>query len=173
MDHSKASTYDINGIPRNPVTIDVNSRGMIIAGLEVGNTVCIHHADGQLKSKFTTPASPWWLAVTSKDDIVIGCTDDSLRLIDISGNIIRVLQPPQGVNVWKPRSLCCSEQGEIFVRNEVQPQAIYRYTADGVQCLGCVVTGLDSPVGLGVTDDGQQLLVAEHKQHVIKRYQRK
>ena len=93
--------------------------------------------------------------------------------MDYQGCNIKVLQHPQGVSIWEPRSVCCSKQGEIFVVNYGYPKALYRYTADGDECLGCVIKGLDDPRGIAITDDGQQLFVVEQNQPVlVKIFQR-
>ncbi|XP_072042741.1 E3 ubiquitin-protein ligase TRIM45-like [Amphiura filiformis] len=172
LKYPKASTYDTNDKPSDPVPLAVDSRGRIIVGLE-GNTISIHHADGQLISKFAISDTPQWLAVTSKGDIAatIGYSG-TLQLMDYSGNNVKEVQPPQGVTNWKPVFVCCSRQGEIFVVNRGIPKAVYRYTADGEQCLGCVITGLDFPQGIAISEDGQQLFVVESSQCVVKIFQR-
>ena len=172
LKYPKASTYNANNKPANPKTLAVDSRGRIIVGLCNSTTISIHHADGQLISKFTAPAIPQRLAVTSQGDIAATFRDYTLQLMDYSGNNVRVVQPPPGVSKWVPRAICCSKRGEIFVVNDGSPQAVHRYTADGDECLGCVITGLDIPYGIAITEDGQQLYVTEFCQHVVKIFQR-
>ena len=172
LKYPKASTYKANNKPADPTTLAVDSRGRIIVGLWHSTTISIHHADGQLISKFATPAKPQRLAVTSQGDIAATFTDNTLQLMDYSGNNVRVVQPPPGVSKWEPYAICCSRQGEIFVVNHGDPQAVYRYTADGDECLGCVITGFDDPSGIAITEDGQQLYVAEFSQQVVKIFQR-
>ena len=92
--------------------------------------------------------------------------------MDYSGNNVRVVKPPPGVSKWEPYAICCNKQGEIFVVNYGYPKAVYRYTADGDECLGCVITGLEHPYGIAITEDGQQLYVTESRQQVVKIFQR-
>ncbi|XP_072042351.1 E3 ubiquitin-protein ligase TRIM45-like [Amphiura filiformis] len=173
LNYPKAPTYDMSNKPQTPFAFAVDSKGMIVAGL-MGTTISIHHGNGQFISKFNAPSQPHWLAVTAKGDIAVSSTEDkTLRLMDNSGNNVRVVQPPQQeIAYWKPYSVCCSKQGEIFVVNRGKPRAVYRYTADGKQCLGCVITGLDCPEGIAISEDGQQLFVVEHSQKAVKILQR-
>ena len=69
LKYPKAATYNANNKPANPGSLAVDSRGRIIVGLHDSTTIAIHHADGQLISKFTTPAKPQMLAVTSQGEI--------------------------------------------------------------------------------------------------------
>ncbi|XP_072041524.1 E3 ubiquitin-protein ligase TRIM56-like [Amphiura filiformis] len=167
LKYPQASTYDT--YDALPWALAVDSKGRVIAGLH-GNTISIHHTNGQLISKFATPRTPRWLAVTSKGDIAAQICD-TLQLMDYSGNNVREVQPPQGVTNWSPDSVCCSKQGEIFVVNGGNPAGVYRYTADGDQCLGCVITGLYYPAGIAISEDGQQIFVAEFES-VVKIFQR-
>ena len=59
-----------------------------------------------------------------------------------------------------------------FVVNEGDPKAVYQYTADGDQCLGCVIRGLDDPSGIAISKDGQKLFVAESITKEVKIFQR-
>ncbi|XP_072042210.1 tripartite motif-containing protein 2-like [Amphiura filiformis] len=168
LNYPMVPTYDMSNKQQNPCSFAVDSTGRIIVGLE-GTTISIHHRNGQFTSKFKAPSQPSWLAVTAKGDIAVSFySDKTLRLMDFSGNKVRVVQPPHGIIEWEPYGICCSKQGEIFVVNQGNPKAVYRYTADGNQCLGCVITGLDNPAGIAISEDGQQLFVAEFMQHVVK-----
>ncbi|XP_072042775.1 E3 ubiquitin-protein ligase TRIM56-like [Amphiura filiformis] len=150
-DYPNTPTYDMLNQPSTPRALTVDSSGRIIAGLR-GNTISIHHEDGRLISKFATSGMPNWLAVTYKEDIAV-VIDNTLQLMDYCGNNVRVLQPPLQVTEWMPYGVCCSKQGEIFVVNLGSPKAVYRYTADGEQCLGCVITGLHYPMGIAISDE--------------------
>ena len=50
-------------------------------------------------------------------------------------------------------------------------KSVYRYTADG-DCLGRIISGLDCPMGMAITKDGNQLYVVEHEQSSVKIFQR-
>ncbi|XP_072041228.1 tripartite motif-containing protein 2-like [Amphiura filiformis] len=172
LNYPKVSTCDMNNEPQIPYALTVDTKDRIVAGL-LGSTISIHH--GQNISKFDAPSQPRWLgiAVTSKGYIAVSSRNDkTLQLMDYSGNNVRVVQPPQEVTEWNPWAVCCSKQGEIFVVNYGNPKAVYHYTADGDQCLGCVITGLDDPTGIAISEDGQQLFVAEYGQCAVKLFQR-
>ncbi|XP_072041560.1 uncharacterized protein [Amphiura filiformis] len=172
LNYPMVPTYNMSNKQQNPCSFAVDSTGRIIVGLE-GTTISIHHRNGQFIFKFKAPSQPYWLAITSKGDIAVSSYDDcTLRLMDYSGNNVRVVQPPQEVTEWNPWAVCCSQQGEIFVVNYGNPKAVYRYTADGDQCLGSVITGLDDPTGIAISEDGQQLFVAEYGQCAMKLFQR-
>ena len=168
---TNAATYDMNNKPSNPGTLAVDRRGRIIAGL-YGNTISIHHGDdGRVISKFATAAERRYLDITSHGDIVVSFADDTLQVIDYAGDIVRTVQRPQGVHQWNPCAVCCSRQGEIFVVNW-DDKAVYRYTADGDQCLGQIIQDLHNPQGIAITEDGRQLFIAEFSHHMIKIFER-
>ncbi|XP_072041229.1 tripartite motif-containing protein 2-like [Amphiura filiformis] len=174
LNYPKVPTYDMSKKPQKPIALTVGSNGRIVAGLE-GTTISTFHGNGQFISKFEVPSQPRWLAVTAKGDIAVSFNiDRTLQLMDYSGNNVRVVQPPQEVTEWSPYSVCCSKQGEIFVVNGGKPKGIYRYTANGEQCLGCIITGLtNNPAGLAISDDGQHLLQVDWVDCVVTIYQRK
>ena len=167
-----ATTHDVNNKPSNPLTLAVDSTGKIVAGLH-GNTISIHHGDGQFISRFATHATPRCLAVTSQDQIAISFADKSLRIMDYTGNTVRVVQRPRGIQYWNPGYICCSKRGEIFVVTRGDPTSVYRFTADGDQCLGCVATGLSASWGIALTEDGQKLYVTEWSKHRVTVFERK
>ena len=173
LEYPKAVTCGMNNKPSGIRSLAVDIKGRVIVGLE-GNTISIHHPDGRVISKFATHAQThtMGLGVTSKGNIAATFLDSTLKVMDYSGNIVKVVRPPQAVSYWKPGSICCSKKGEIFVVNQVDPKAVYRYTADGNECAGCVIAGLDGPRGIAITKDEQQLFVVERSQHLITTFQR-
>ena len=171
LKNAKISINDMENRPCNIWSLAVDSRGRIVAGW-IKNTISIHKSCGQLISKITLLATPDWLAVTPNGTIVASLGEKQVQLMDYSGNNVRVLQPPQGVRIWKPYGVCCSKIGEIFVVNIGEPKAVYQYIEDRRECLGCVIEGLDNPRGIALSKDGQELLVVEWKQHMVKIFHR-
>ena len=173
LTYPASTTFDMKDKASDIKSLAVDSRGRIIVGL-AGNTISIHQADGQFISKFATPARPnvRGLDVTSKGNIAVTFDDNTLQLMDYFGDNVKVVQPPQGVRKWEPSAVCTSKQGEIFVVNGGDPKAIYRYTADGDECLGCILTGLDNPMDIALAEDGQQLFMTEQCQNLVKIFQR-
>ncbi len=169
---SSVGTYDINNKRSWPVTLATDSRGRILTLLSSKNTISIHHANGHPISKFSTKIRPLGLAVSSQNDIVATMDNRSVHLMDYKGQNVRVLQQPQDATVWYPINVCCSQQGEIFITSWGSPNAVYRYTAAGDKCLGCVADGFHKPVGLDITEDGQKLYVVDSEKCVIKVFER-
>ena len=91
----KAATYDMNNKLSEIKSLAVDASDRIIVGL-AGNTISIHQEDGQFISKISTHASPNYtgLDVTSNRNIVATFTDNTLQVVDYSGNNGKVIQPP-------------------------------------------------------------------------------
>ena len=162
-----------------PSTLAVDSQGRILAGLDGKSpTITIHdHDDIDKKSKFATKGEPRSLAITSKGDIVVAShvimltTKNIVEVMDYHGNNIRIAKPPQEASRWVPTNICCSQQGEIFVLNWGD-KSVYRYTADGDRCLGRIISGLDDPRGIDITEDGRKLYIVEYQKAVVKIFHR-
>lgn len=109
LEYPKAVTYGLNNKPSGIRSLAVDIKGRIIVGLE-GNTISIHHPDGRVLFKFATHAQThtMGLGVTSKGNIAATFLDCTLKVMDYSGNIVKVVKPPQAVSLWKPGSICCS-----------------------------------------------------------------
>ena len=84
----------------------------------------------------------------------------TLQLLDYSGNSIQTLDTPPEVKTWKPEYVCCSKTDDVFVVNQGDPKAIYRYAAGRVY-MGCVTTELSEPQGIAISHDDQELFVTE------------
>ena len=165
-------TKNHNGTPSWVKTITVDSNDKIIAGL-MRNSIAIYESSmGHVT--FGISSEPRFLAVTYREEIIVTTHERdgvAIQIMDYNGNNKRNITPPN-IKKWKPTGVCCSKQGEIYVANSGTPCGIYKFTVDGRQCLGSVITGLDNPQGIAITDDGQQLLVTEFAQNLVKIFQR-
>ncbi len=174
MATNSVTMYDVNDQLCNPLNLATDPTGKIIASSYSGRTFSIHYADGQLISKFCTPVDPVSHDITVDGHIVATFGDKSVHLLDYSGKKIQTLQPPPNVTSWRPFSVCCSKQGEIFVVTRGDPKAVFRYTADGSSCLGCIISDsyLEDPISIAVTEDGQKIFLTEPDQNLVKVFQR-
>ncbi|XP_072042343.1 E3 ubiquitin-protein ligase TRIM45-like [Amphiura filiformis] len=161
-----------NNNNNTPKTLAVDRNSRIVLGL-ICSMISIHDQEGTFLSEFPIPGVPCYLGVTSKNEIAVTVDCNTLWLMDLSGGNKRKVPPPEGIQNWNPVGVCCSKQGEIFVVNTAPPKSIHRYNADGDKYLGCVVTGLDYPRGIAISEDGQHLFVAEVHQQIVEIFRRK
>ncbi len=170
----RTSTNLIRNIKKNkhvsPKVIASDSKGHIIIGLD-SHVISMHTADGALVKQFDTGSRPLSIAVTSKCQLAISFADNYVALLDYDGNKIKDLETPPDVKKWFPVYICCSTSHEIFVENYGAPKAIYKYTSDG-EYIGCVTTEVSVPFGIALTEDGQELHIAEYTDCVIKVFKR-
>ena len=153
-------------------TVAVDSAGRIVAGLD-SCTITIQNSEGSEVSTFRTPSRPRFLAITPRNEIAVTYQGmgGALKITDYDGNDSRDLKP-QNIIEWNPAGVCCSEQGELFVVNNGNPCDVFKLSADGKEFLRCALSGLDDPQGIAITADGQQLLLTEKSQSLVKIYQR-
>ncbi|XP_072031810.1 uncharacterized protein [Amphiura filiformis] len=151
------------------VTVDKN--GCIILGVTYSSrddfvtynhTISIHSSDGILQACFSTSISPYSLAVTSNEEIVIANGQDTLQLLHYTGKCLQTIEPPLEVTTWKPTHVCCSTKDDVFVVNQGDLKAIYRYTA-GRMYTGCVATEVNNPWGIAISHHDHKLFVGERK----------
>ena len=167
---SEFKTYNANKEPSEAIAVTVDKNGCVILGMD-DNAISVHNPDGSLKSSFAIPYYPSSVAVTSHEQIAItGIYNQSLQLFNYAGKCLMTFDPPPEVNSWDPRYVCCSMM-ELFVSNQGDPKAIYRYTTSGVY-LGCIVKGLHHPWGTALSHDGQELYVVEYQKKEVKIFKR-
>ncbi|XP_072046403.1 E3 ubiquitin-protein ligase TRIM45-like [Amphiura filiformis] len=172
-----ANTYDMNNKPADPWCLTVDSEGRIIAGIG-GTTISIHETNGEFISKFPAPLAPcsrFALAATSSGHIAAAVGNSrqdqySVMILDYLGNTIKEIQPPHGFSSWDPTCICCSKQGELFIMQG--RKGVYRYEENGAHCLGCIISDLDDPTKMTISDDGQKLFVTEYTQRMVKIFRR-
>ena len=88
--------------------------------------------------------------------------------MDYSGGNVRDIEPPPEITKCNPGYVtCCHKYGKIFVGNVGVPKAVFCFTFDG-EYIGVVTDGVDMPQGIAVSDDGQELMVAELNENRIK-----
>ncbi len=131
---------------------------MIITSTHQEPRISIHQPDGAFISSFKTGANTRYVAVTANHDIVATTDDNSLQLMNYSGNNIRILAPPPDVQRWFPHNVYC-HMNNLFVVNHGDPMAVYAYTISGIY-LGLVASleGFQPPIDVAYSADGVGLL---------------
>ncbi|XP_072044604.1 tripartite motif-containing protein 2-like [Amphiura filiformis] len=145
--------------------VTVDKYGCIVLGktykyTQLKQAISIYSSDGRDQAHFTTSIVPMSLAVTSKEEIVIANGKDKLQLLNYAGKCLHTIEPPAEVTKWKPRYVCCSTKDDVFVVNQGDPKAIYKYAAGRVY-KGCVTTEVNYPWGIALSHNDQYLFVGE------------
>ncbi len=114
---------------------------------------------------------PWFLAVTSKGNIVVSPNGHSkgVQIIDEMGNVLSKLETPHGLSSWNPRGVVVSktyyvdddDDDEMFVADCGNGYAIYRYSTLG-KYMGCVTKNVSNIFGLALSADEKQLYAADY-----------
>ena len=148
--------------------VDINDRTI------VGNSrkISVYNTDiNSVTSGFNVHSQPMSIAASFPGEITIVYEDNTLQTVDYSGKIIRTFQPPPEVITWEPRCVCASKRCEVFVLNQGDPKAIYRYIASG-EYLGCVTTEIVDSRGIAMSHDDQELYVTEYTDQLVKVFKR-
>ncbi|XP_072024137.1 uncharacterized protein [Amphiura filiformis] len=181
---STTPTYDINNQPSTPRSVAVDSTGRIIVGLswDAHQTVSVHQPDGTLIFKYETTSPPRFQTCTPDDKLIISFRDNTLQVMDLGkkkkksrfvGHNARIIESPPGIQSWKPFYVCCSKQGELFVGNQGNPKAVYRYVCTGgeYKYLDCIATMENNPWGIALSADEQELFVVDWVSGLVKVFQ--
>ena len=174
--YEKNPTKDVLKKSIRPRSVAVDSRGRIIVGLgwDDHHTISIYKPDGTLISKFQTWSSPRMLTCTPNDELIISFAYNSLQVMDQSGHNASIIQPPPGIQVWKPSYVCCSKQGELFVSNTYgDPSAVFRYMATPGSCseykyLDRITNMECKPWGIALSADEETLYVVDYQSSTIR-----
>ncbi|XP_072039634.1 uncharacterized protein [Amphiura filiformis] len=176
----------------NPVSLGVDPNGQIIAASGSSNgshatwfglissmiltssqeepQISIHQPDGSFIRSFKPTAYPRHIAMTSDKDIIATLDNDSLQLMDYSGNNIRILAPPHDVQKWLPQNVCC-DKNNLFVVNAGEPLAVYRYTISGIYLgLVALLENFQPPVDIAISPDGTELFALDKKAGCVQIY---
>ena len=169
-------TYDrgwVKNWPSKPRSVAVDSTGRIIVGFgwDDQKTVSIHQPDGTLISKFQAPSSPRKLTCTEYDKLIISFDDNTLQLMEQTGNNPSIIERPPNVeeDEWMPQYVCCSKQGELFVGSQGNPSAVFRYkfTNGEYKYLDCI-TAMDGSQGIALSTDETELFVVDSANDLVK-----
>ena len=168
-------TYDTINQRSTSSSVAVDSTGRIIVGLSSTKhkTVSIHQPDGTLISKFQTRSSPRKLTCAPDDNLIVSFSDNTLQAVNQSGHHVKIIWPPPDIISWMPMCLCCSKQGELFVCNQGDPTAVYRYVCtDGEFKYSDCITTMDwSPWGIALSANEEELFVVNYRDGLIQIFQ--
>ena len=137
----------------------VDGKGCLFAGETTENYISKHNEDGTHIQSFPVEIKPWYIAVNSKDHIVVASDcSTGVQILDSFGSLLHTLQPPKGTITWKPSGVCCS-MDRIFVAALC---GVYAYSTSGdFDCLGAVTKEVLYPRGVAVTEGGKKIAVAD------------
>ena len=156
-------------------TLTVDRNGCIIVsshGESKGKTIYFYEADSSSQIQSFAPNSEVRsIAALVPDEIAVIYENNTLETIDYSGKSIHTFPPPPVVNTWDPECICCSKKYEVFVVNQGDPKAIYRYTAGG-EYIGCVTTEITDARGIAISHDDMELFVTEFSDSLVKIFKR-
>lgn len=155
------------------VCVAVDAKDRILIGDKSRSLLTIHSPDGTLIERLELNLNPWFLAVNSREQIII-CDFDAGKIvaIDYSGAIQFTMETIVDGNRIRAAGICCDSNDDIFVSlhsgDEKGSYPICQYNPRG-KFLGCVATGLYNPLGLAFTADGK-LAIADTSS--VKLYQK-
>ena len=146
-----------------------NSKDEVLAGNVTHNFISRHALDGAHLSSINVAMRPQFLAVTSKDHIIVSSFTSSgeVQIIDETGNVLSKLQKPAGVTSLHPVGLVVSksfkvndDEDELFLADRNNGHAVYRYSSSG-KYIDCVTKDVTNIYGLTLSTDEQRLIVAD------------
>ena len=122
-------------------------------------------SDGSLIDTVTVQTKPWYLAIDSKDRVVVsGSSQQQVDIVGVDGGTLVSINPKidsQPVEYCK--GVCCDSSAiYIAVRNGFDTGHIHQYDTQG-RFLSCIAQGLYKPRGISLAPDGQQLAVADYE----------
>ena len=157
--------------------IDIDNQGEIIVGNYEAKTITIHDSvDGAVKDQISPSLKPNFLAVNTRQQIVIGDPKaKKVCVLDYSGKEILTFDPLIGGAPCIPLGVACSPSDDIFVaavkidkkgKGKLNTGCILQYSSTGL-FMGCVAKDLYYPMGMTFTHDGQLLAVANYNSGVV------
>ncbi|XP_033631570.1 E3 ubiquitin-protein ligase TRIM56-like [Asterias rubens] len=164
--------FEFHTVPHSEVdmtSVDLRSvaviKDTIMVG-DVGRSVITKHRSsaGSLIDTVTVQTKPWYLAIDSKDRVVVsGSSQQQVDIVGVDGGTLVSINPK--VNS-QPVEYCegvCCDSSAIYIavcNEDYNTGHIHRYDTQG-RFLSCIAQGLYSPFGISLTSDGQQLAVAD------------
>ncbi|XP_033646215.1 tripartite motif-containing protein 3-like [Asterias rubens] len=142
----------------------------IIVG-DIERSVITKHrsSDGSLLDTVSVQTRPCYLAIDSKDRVVVSGWGKQVDIVEVTGTLLFSINPKiNSQQVESCRGVCCDSSAiYIAVTNGVGTGHIHQYDTQG-RFLSCIAQGLYDPWGISLTSDGQQLAVADC--HSVKIY---
>ncbi|XP_033646353.1 tripartite motif-containing protein 2-like [Asterias rubens] len=163
--------FEFHTVPHSEVgktSVDLWSVAVIKDTIMVGDwnrSVITKHrsSDGSLIDTVSVQTKPWFLAIDSKDRVVISGKGKQVDIVGVNGTTLFSINPKiNSQQVTSCRGVCCDSSAiYIAVWNGVVGNChIHQYDTRG-RFISCIAQGLYSPCGISLTSDGQQLAVAD------------
>ena len=161
------TTLPLNEVGKTYVnlwSIAAKKNGHILVGDVTRKVVTVHRpTDGGILSTMPVTTSPHFLAVDSNDRVVIsGYGEKQVAVIDDNGTTLLTLKPTiDGQQVDYCQGVCC-DGSDIYIAmvNGDDTGHIHHYDSHGT-FIRCIAKGLHDPLGITLTSDRKQLLVAD------------
>ena len=165
--------FEFHTVPHSEVgktSVDLWSVAVIKDTIMVGDmkrSVITKHrsSDGSLIDTVSVQTKPRFLAIDSKDRVVVGGGNrQQLDFVDVNGTLLFSINPKiNSQQVTSCGGVCCDSSAiYIAVGNDYDTGHIHQYDTQG-RFLSCIVQGLYFPCGISLTSDGQQLAVADYE----------
>ena len=123
-------------------------------------------SDGSLIDTVTVQTQPYYLAIDSKDRVVVsGSIQPQVDIVGVDGGTLVSINPKiNSQPVHHCRGVCCDSSAIYIAVHNVDCNTghIHQYDTQG-RFLSCIAQGLFLPRGISLTSDGQQLAVADYK----------
>ena len=149
--------------------LDVNMQNQVLVGETYHKYISIHDCEGNHVNSIKAPVQPSFISSTRQNNIVVSRGElysGSAYLIDMTGNQLAEIKPPQHVTKWSPYGVCVSSNDEICIANN-RDKSIHCFSEAGKH-LGCLFKGLRSPEGITFMVNDEKLLVAELGRNNVK-----
>ncbi|XP_071786931.1 E3 ubiquitin-protein ligase TRIM33-like [Asterias amurensis] len=123
-------------------------------------------SDGSLISTVSVQTPPWYLAIDSKDRVVVsGGSRHQVDIVGLTGTTLFSINPNFNSRQVRYCTGVCCDSSAIYIavdNGDCNTGHIHQYDTQG-RFLNCIARGLYNPFGISLTSDGQQLAVADNK----------
>ncbi|XP_071786897.1 E3 ubiquitin-protein ligase TRIM56-like [Asterias amurensis] len=138
----------------------------IMVGDVMRSVITKHRSsDGSLIDTVSVQTEPYYLAIDSKDRILVSGERQQVDIVGLTGTTLFSINPNiNSRQVTYCRGVCC-DSSTIYIavdNGDYNTGHIHQYDTRG-RFLSCIVQGLYDPGGISLTSDGQQLAVADWK----------
>ena len=162
------TTLPLNEVGKTDLcSIAAKKNGHILVGDVKRKVVTVHRpTDGGILSTMPVTTSPYFLAVDCNDRVVIsGLGEKQVAVIDDNGTTLLTIKPTiDSQQVDFCQGVCC-DGSDIYIAmaydydDDDDTGHIHHYDSHGT-FIRCIAKGLHDPLGITLTSDRKQLLVA-------------
>ncbi|XP_072040759.1 uncharacterized protein [Amphiura filiformis] len=164
--HPNGEATDTMKITLDSVAVDSNDN--LLIGPNQHKFISIHKSNSNHVRSFPVTIEPHFIAASRQDDKIVLSShiSNTVHIVSGQGTTLHVLAVDD-LPVWRPRGLCCTEHGEVFISNAVKDRTggspgIYKFDMTG-HFLGCVTKDVTVPYGLALSEDERVLAVGDKK----------